>query len=204
MSTGVCIVGAGVMGCAAAWALTESGAEVTVIEQFERAEVRGSSHGRTRIVRLAYPEADYVRLAQEAFAGWRRLEEQSGRALLELYGIVEVAPEPELTSIAALDACDVPYRLLDAPAARALGAAVPAGWTALYQSEAGIVRADLAREAFLEVATSRGAVVDWGRRRVARRGGRRGRGRRRRPVGAGAGARRAGARHVRDGRLLPQ
>jgi len=164
--TRVAVVGAGVMGCAAAWALTEHGAEVTVVEQFDLDHARGSSHGRSRIVRLAYPEAHWVRLAAEAIAGWRELEAQSGAELLGLYGLVELASSPELTSAAALDACGAPYRPLDTAAARQLGVVLPAGWTALHQSEAGVVRADFARHAFLDLAVARGARVET-RRRVA-------------------------------------
>ena len=154
------------MGCAAAWALTERGADVTVVEQFDLDHARGSSHGRSRIVRLAYPEAHWVRLAAEAIAGWRELEAQSGAELLGLYGLVELASSPELTSAAALDACGARYRPLDAAAARQLGVVLPAGWTALHQPEAGVVRADLARHAFLDLAVARGARVET-RRRVA-------------------------------------
>ena len=67
------------MGAATAWALSSRGADVTVYEQFEPGTERGSSHGRTRIFRLAYPDASWVELAQEALAGWRDLVQQSGR-----------------------------------------------------------------------------------------------------------------------------
>ena len=50
-----------------------------LVEQFSRAQ-RGSSHGRSRIVRLAYPEVEFVELAKESFAGWRELEEEPGGA----------------------------------------------------------------------------------------------------------------------------
>jgi sarcosine oxidase len=160
----VAVVGAGVMGCAAAWALTERGADVTVFEQFALDHDRGSSHGRSRIVRLAYPEAHWVRLAAEAMAGWRELEAESGAELLGLYGLVELASSPELTSAAALDACGAPYRRLDAAGARQLGVVLPAGWAALHQPEAGVVRADLARHAFLDLAVARGTRVETGRR----------------------------------------
>ena len=69
--TKVAVVGGGVMGCAAAWALAERGADVTIYEQFDTEHARGSSHGRTRIFRLAYPEPHWVELAEEALAGWR-------------------------------------------------------------------------------------------------------------------------------------
>ena len=53
----VAVIGAGVMGLATARALVRAGCEVVVYEQFELGHARGSSHGRTRIFRLAYPEA---------------------------------------------------------------------------------------------------------------------------------------------------
>jgi sarcosine oxidase len=160
----VTVVGAGVMGCATAWALTARGADVTVVEQFGLDHERGSSHGRSRIVRLAYPDPYWVRLAQEAHAGWRRLEAESGRQLLQLHGLVELVSSPHLTSAGALDACGVEYELLDADGVRAFGATLPDGWSALHQPEGGIVLADDARHAFLDVARSRGARLETQRR----------------------------------------
>ena len=144
----VAVVGAGVMGCATAWALCERGADVTVHEQFALDNDRGSSHGRTRIFRIAYPEQYWIRFAQEAYAGWQELD----RDLLGLYGLVELAPDPSLISARALDESGVPYRMLDEDEVRALGATLPDGWTALHIADAGVVFADRARHAFLEAA----------------------------------------------------
>ena len=144
----VAVVGAGVMGCAAAWALHERGAEVTLYEQFELDNARGSSHGRTRIFRVAYPEVEWVRFAQDAYAGWKDLDPD----VLGLYGLIELVAEPAQTSAAALDECGLPYRLLDADETRALGATLPDGWTALFVPDAGVVFADRARHAFLDAA----------------------------------------------------
>ncbi len=137
------------MGAAAAWALSARGADVTVYEQFEPGTERGSSHGRTRIFRLAYPEASWVELAQEALAGWRELERQSGQELLELHGLVELASTAELTSGETLAALGVEHQLLEPAVARALGVELPPGWVALHQGDAGIVRSDLAITALL-------------------------------------------------------
>jgi sarcosine oxidase len=130
------------MGSAAAWALRERGADVTVYEQFDDVDHdRGSSHGRTRIFRLAYPHDEWVRLAEEALAGWRDL----GDDLLALHGLVELAPSPELLSADALERCGAEYTL-DSPDPRVRA---PAGWATLWQPEAGVVHADRARRAFL-------------------------------------------------------
>ena len=88
----VAIVGAGVMGCATAWALCERGAEVTVHEQFALDHHRGSGHGRTRIFRIAYPYPYWIRFAQEAYAGWQELDP----GLLGLYGLVELVSSGEI------------------------------------------------------------------------------------------------------------
>jgi sarcosine oxidase len=144
----VAVVGAGVMGCATAWALHERGADVTVHEQFELDHSRGSSHGQTRIFRLAYPEAHWIRLAQEAYVGWQELDPE----LLGLYGLVELSPDPALLSTSALEETGVPTRLLDCDEVRALGATLPDGWTALHTADAGVVFSERARHRFLEAA----------------------------------------------------
>ena len=153
----VAVVGAGVMGCATAWALTERGAEVTVYEQFGLDNDRGSSHGRTRIFRIAYPDAHWIRFAQDAYAGWRDLDPD----LLGLYGLIELVADSELTSARALDECGVPYRLLDRDQVREKGALLPEGWSALQTADAGVVFADRARHAFLDTA---GVAVETNRR----------------------------------------
>jgi sarcosine oxidase len=153
----VAVVGAGVMGCATAWALRERGADVSVHEQFELDHTRGSSHGRTRIFRLAYPEPHWIRLAQEAYAGWRDLDPD----LLGLYGLVELSPDPTLLSTRALEETGVPIRLLEREEVRALGATLPEGWTALYTADAGVVFSERARHTFLEAA---GVEVETNRR----------------------------------------
>lgn len=153
----VAVVGAGVMGCATAWALRECGADVTVHEQFALDHARGSSHGRTRIFRVAYPEVEWVRFAQEAYAGWRDLDPD----VLGLYGLIELVAEPSLTSASALDECGVAYRVLDRDEVRAHGASLPGGWSALWVPDAGVVFADRARHRFLEAA---GVEVETDRR----------------------------------------
>ena len=138
----VAVVGAGVMGAASAWALTRGGHDVVVYEQFEPGHGRGSSHGASRIFRLAYTDPKWVSLAREALAAWP----QVGDGLLELEGLVECVPSLDDSSRAALDACGVAWRTVEPDRC---GVAVPDGWTALLQPEAGIIRSDRAHEALL-------------------------------------------------------
>jgi sarcosine oxidase len=158
MQAEVAVVGAGIMGSAAAYALARLGRDVLLLEQFHVGHQHGSSHGRSRIVRLAYPEVEFVELAKEAFAGWRELEEESGQELLELNGLLELVESSVQSSADALAAAGAEYELLDGDvAASRWPVGVPDGWTVLFQPEAGIVRADLAHRAFVDGALRYGA-----------------------------------------------
>jgi len=148
------------MGSAAARALARSGHEVTLLEQFRLGHDRGSSHGRSRIFRLAYPELEYVRLAEEALRGWRELEVETGTKVLELNGLLELVADPARSSRDVLEAAGADFELLSAgEVRRRWPIALPEGWTALLQPEAGIVRADLAQRAFLDSALAHGAQL---------------------------------------------
>src|SRR5207244_4983336 len=101
------------MGLATARALARRGHDVVVFEQFERGHKRGSSHGRSRIFRLAYGEEEYVRLAQEALGLWRELEAETGETLLELNGLLEIVRTLEESTAHTLEACGVEWNRLD-------------------------------------------------------------------------------------------
>jgi sarcosine oxidase len=156
----VAVVGAGVSGLATAHALARGGRDVVVYEQFALGHTRGSSHGRSRIFRLAYPEAKWVRLAIEALAGWHELEEETGEQLLVLNGLLELVRDPAQSSQAALDECGVVCELLDADEAkRRFGVTPEEGAMVLFQPDAGTVHADRALRAF-----ARGLRIEEGRR----------------------------------------
>jgi sarcosine oxidase len=145
----VAVIGGGVMGLATGWALKRRGHEPVVYEQFEVGNPHGSSHGRSRIFRLAYAEDHYVRLAQDALALWRELEEETGETLLELDGLVEIVTSLEESTAETLERCGVAWERLDREEAeRRYPLRVPEGSFAVVQPEAGIARADKALAAF--------------------------------------------------------
>jgi sarcosine oxidase len=145
----VAVIGAGVMGLATGWALKRRGLEPVVYEQFRVGHDRGSSHGRSRIFRLAYAEDHYVRLAQEALGLWRELEAESGTTILELPGLVEVVRTLEESTAHTLERCGVEWERLDREEAeRRYPIHVPEESFVVVQPEAGIVRADKALAAF--------------------------------------------------------
>jgi sarcosine oxidase len=156
----IAVVGAGINGLATAHALARADRDVVVYEQFGLGHARGSSHGRSRIFRLAYPDAAWVRLAVEALAGWRDLEAESGEELLAVSGLVELLADPAQSSQAALGECGIACEVLDAVAAEQRFGVIPApGTTVVFHPDAGIVYADRAMRAF-----ARGIRIEEGRR----------------------------------------
>jgi sarcosine oxidase len=79
---------------------------------------RGSSHGITRIIRLAYYEhVAYVPLLRRAFELWRELEAAAGERLLHVTGSVDAGPPDELVFAGSLRSCEehaLPHEVLDA------------------------------------------------------------------------------------------
>lgn len=155
----IAVVGAGVMGLATAWALASRGHDVVALEQFELDHRRGSSHGRSRIFRLSYPETDWVALAQDALRGWRELKAETGTEILVHHGLVDAVRDVEARA-RALAERGVRFEVLTGAQARErFCLAYPDEAALLFQPDAGIVRADVARRAFRDAAAARGAEV---------------------------------------------
>jgi sarcosine oxidase len=87
----VAVIGGGVIGLAAARALAARKERVILFERGKIGHGQGSSHGRSRIIRLAYSDAAYIPLCRAAYPAWRQLEEESGEALLHITGGLDLA-----------------------------------------------------------------------------------------------------------------
>jgi sarcosine oxidase len=81
------VIGLGALGAATLYQLSQRGARVLGIDQFAPPHDRGSSHGDSRITRLAIGEGDeYVPLVHRSHALWRELEARTGRELMTTTG----------------------------------------------------------------------------------------------------------------------
>ena len=81
------VVGLGAMGSATAHQLALRGASVLAFDQYGPPHEFGSTHGDTRITRLAIGEGlDYVPLVRRSHEIWRGLERESGAHLLTQCG----------------------------------------------------------------------------------------------------------------------
>ena len=89
----VIVIGLGAMGSATCWQLARRGVKVLGLERFDIPHAMGSSHGFSRMTRLAYYEhPDYVPLLKSAHRLWYELESQTGRKLIYLTGGLYMGP----------------------------------------------------------------------------------------------------------------
>ena len=156
----VVVMGAGAMGSATAWWLARRGRAVALVEQFESGHVRGGSHGSSRIFRLAYPEPDYVRLAQASLPLWRELEDDAGVGLLTTTGGLDHGQESSVRAIAAaLEVCAVKAELGQARDGTERWPGMRLDGVFLHQGDAGRIHADRTLAALHARAAHHGARV---------------------------------------------
>ena len=159
------VLGLGGMGSAVAAHAARRGLRVAGFEQFPVVHDRGSSAGRTRIIRKAYFEdAAYVPLLERAYTLWRELEERSQTALLDLFGVLMVG-HPDSTTIAGMRtsaaAYDVAVEQLDTAQVRARFPRfdVRDDEVGIFEPDAGVVFPERAIAAYLNDARDAGAAL---------------------------------------------
>ncbi len=93
----VCIIGAGVMGSAAAYWLSKTGGlQVVLVEQYHVGNDYCSSNDANRVFRYSYgSDRLYTRMAVEALPLWRSLEKETGEELLIQSGLLLVQGDDE-------------------------------------------------------------------------------------------------------------
>jgi sarcosine oxidase len=161
----VIVVGLGGMGSAAAHHLALRGARVLGLEQFTPAHNRGSSHGQSRVIRLAYFEHPaYVPLLRRADDLWADLEKASGRSILAITGglmIGDPASEVVSGSLRSAQEHRLAHTMLDAnQIQKRFPALTPAdGIVALHEDRAGVINPEAAIHAHLALAAANGAEL---------------------------------------------
>lgn len=126
----VIIVGLGAVGSAALYQTARRGAKVLGTDQFRPPHDRGSSHGDSRITRLALGEGpQYVQFAKRSHEIWRELEAATGRTLFrevgglffgstQRHGQAHGSADFLQTTIAVARQHAIPHEVLDAAAMR--------------------------------------------------------------------------------------
>ena len=93
------VIGLGAIGAATFYQLAQRGAKVLGIDQFSPPHDQGSSHGESRISRLAIGEGDeYVPLVHRSHQVWRELEARTGRSIFVNTGGLILAPRDRIAA----------------------------------------------------------------------------------------------------------
>jgi len=148
------VVGAGVFGLSAAWALSRRGWEVEVLEAGPAVGHDWSgSKGGARVFRLGYPEAHHVDMARRAADLWQGLAAASGRHLLHRTGQASLGDEAALRAVAgALASAGVPAEWLSPDEVRQRFPQIAARAAVLFEPSSGVLAADECLRALCETA----------------------------------------------------
>lgn len=171
----VIVLGLGVMGSAAAYQLSKRGARVLGIDRYAPPHNLGSSHGETRITRLAIGEGiHYSPLAIRSHEIWREIEAETGATLMVTTGGLMIS-SPSRSSrmhvdnflgntVAAAKKYNIGHEILDTQEIRRRFPHFAArdGETAYYEPEAGYLRPEECIRAQLELASTHGAMIHTG------------------------------------------
>ena len=161
----VIVAGLGGMGSSAAYHLAGRGERVLGLERHTPAHDKGSSHGQSRIIRLAYSEdPSYVPLVLRAYELWERLERETGEDLMTLTGGLMIGPPGTKFvegSKRSAEMYDLPYEVLNATELkRRYPVFEPTPDTvALFEERAGFLRPESSVRAHLDRAASLGAEL---------------------------------------------
>jgi sarcosine oxidase len=164
----VIVAGVGAMGSAACWHLAKRGLRVLGLERFDLGHAMGSSHGLTRIIRLAYFEGShYVPIVRRARQLWSETGAAAGLKLLHVTGSLDLAPKGLGPVESSLQSCldhGLEHEVLerDEITRRFPAFHLPADHLGLWQPEGGFVASEKAIYAHVGLAQSKGAEIRTG------------------------------------------
>lgn len=159
------VIGIGGMGSATLYHLAKRGLNVLGIEQFGIPHEMGSSHGLTRIIRLAYYEdPSYVPLLRRTYAIWRELEAETNEQLFVQTGSIDMGAEESDVFAGSLQSCiehGLEHEVFNSQqlTERFPGYRLPQHIKAVFQPQGGLLVPEKCIEAHVNVATAHGATV---------------------------------------------
>jgi sarcosine oxidase len=166
------VLGLGAAGSAAVCQLARRGNAVLGIDQFAPPHAHGSSHGETRITRLAIGEGEqYTPLALRSHRLWRELEQETGTALLTANGCLIISSRAKTSrthvenffqnTLAAAKRYGIAHEVLDAGQMRRRFPRlnVADDEVGYLEPEAGFLRPEACVRAQLAVAAKLGAAI---------------------------------------------
>ncbi|MEZ6183510.1 MAG: N-methyl-L-tryptophan oxidase [Planctomycetota bacterium] len=161
----VAVVGVGAAGSAALYHLARRGARAIGFDPHPPGHDRGSSHGETRVIRLAYMEApDYVPLLRRSFALWAELERASGRALYTPTGLLQIGPADSKVLVGAARSAEAHGLELQELSAKEVAQRFPpfrvaADERAVFDPQAGVLAVEEGIRTHVALARRHGAEL---------------------------------------------
>ena len=161
----VIVIGIGGMGSATIYHLAKRGLNVLGIEQFDIPHDRGSSHGLTRIIRLAYYEdPSYVPLLYRAYALWGELEHETGDKLFYQTGSIDMGPEDSAVFAGSLQSClehNLKHEVLESRqlTERFPGYRLPTNIRSVFQPQGGLLVPEKCITSHVTIAKQQGAII---------------------------------------------
>ena len=162
----VIVIGAGGVGSAALYHGAAQGMNILGIDRFSPPNHHGSSHGQTRVIRMAYFEhSDYVPLLKQAYAGWEQLEQLSGNRLYHEVGLLEVGPANGVVVPGVLRSSkehDLPLDQFTTKEAQRQfpGFEFPENHAVLFEKKAGYLMVEDCIDSYLKAAQQQGAKLN--------------------------------------------
>jgi sarcosine oxidase len=161
------IIGLGAMGSASAYELARRGKRVLGLERFTPAHDQGSSHGQSRIIRLAYLESPkYVPLLLRAYELWDDVQREAGERLLTITGglmIGATSTKAFSGSVRSASEYNLEVEILEAPEIRRRFPQFTPGPNvmALYEARGGVLYPEAVINAYLRLAAGHGAHLHF-------------------------------------------
>jgi monomeric sarcosine oxidase len=158
------VVGAGAMGSAAAYYLSQAGQRVLLLEQFELTHEKGSSQDHSRIIRYSYNHPTYIKLMMAAFPLWFALEEASGEKLYYKTGGIDFgspASQNMQDTLRSVQDMNIKHEVLTPAETRKRFPqfTLPDDMQVIYQPDSGILPAARCVAIHIRLAEQAGAVV---------------------------------------------
>lgn len=169
----IVVIGLGAVGSAALYQLSGTGKKVLGIDRFDPPHSMGSSHGETRITRLAVGEgSEYISLARRSHEIWKELESKTGNQIYFPVGgvLMDSGVQPWGKhgaegffdrTVSYAKEFGIQHEFLDSAhlKKRYANFDFPASGKAYFEYEAGFLKPELAIETQLNLALKNGAEI---------------------------------------------
>jgi sarcosine oxidase len=161
----VIVIGVGGMGSATLYHLARRGRKVLGLERYNIPHEMGSSHGITRIIRLAYYEhPSYLPLLRRAYELWREVQQLAEEQLLFITGSLDAGPPGSTVFEGSRQTCalySLAHEVLTGAQLnqRFPGYRLPRETMAVFQPEGGFLTPERCIVAHVMLAQAHGADI---------------------------------------------